>query len=70
MVLEKTLESYLHCKEMKPGNPKGNQYSLERLMLKLKLQYFGCLMQRANSLENTLMLRKRQKVEGEEGGRG
>ena len=53
MVLEKTLESSLDCKEMKPGNPKGNQYSLERLMLKLKLQYFGCLMWRADSLENT-----------------
>ena len=58
MVLEKTLESSLDCKEMKPGNPKGNQYSLERLMLKLKLQYFGCLMQRANSLEKTLVLGK------------
>ena len=58
MVLEKTLESSLDCKEMKPGNPKGNQYSLERLMLKLKLQYFGCLMQRGDSLEKTLMLRK------------
>jgi len=44
------------------------KYSLEGPLL--KLQYFGCLMQRANSLENTLMLRKRQKVEGEEGGRG
>ena len=61
MVLEKTLESSLDCKEMKPGNPKGNQYSLERLMLKLKLQYFGCLMQRGDSLEKTLMLGK---VEG------
>ena len=58
MVLEKTLESSLDCKEMKPGNPKGNQYSLERLMLKLKLQFFGHLMQRANSLEKTLMLGK------------
>ena len=61
MVLEKTLESSLDCKKMKPGNPKGNQYSLERLMLKLKLQYFGCLMQRGDSLEKTLMLGK---VEG------
>jgi len=43
VVLEKTLESLLDCKEIQPVNPKGNQseYSLERLMLKLKLQYFG-----------------------------
>ena len=41
MVLEKTLESPLDCKEIKPVNPK---YSLEGLMLKLKLQYFGNLM--------------------------
>ena len=61
MVLEKTLESPLDCKEMKPDNPKGNQYSLEELMLKLKLQYFGCLMRRADSLEKTLVLGK---VEG------
>ena len=41
--MEKTLESLLDCKEIQPVNPKGNQseYSLERLMLKLKLQYFG-----------------------------
>ena len=58
MVLEKTLESPLDYKEMKPGNPKGNQYSLEGLMLKLKLQYFGCLMQRTDSLEKTLTLGK------------
>ena len=60
MVLEKTLESPLGCKEIKPVNPKGNQddYSLERLMLKLKLQYFGHLMQRTDSLEKTLMLGK------------
>ena len=44
-------------KEIKPVNPKGNpEYSVEGLMLKLKLQYFGHLMQRANSLEKTLML--------------
>ena len=61
VVLEKTLESPLDCKEMKPDNPKGNQYSLEELMLKLKLQYFGCLMRRADSLEKTLVLGK---VEG------
>ena len=53
VVLEKTLESPLDCKEIKPVNPK---YSLEGLML--KLQYFGHLMQRANSLEKTLMLGK------------
>ena len=60
MVLEMTLESPLEWKEIKPVHPKGNQskYSLETLMLKLKLQYFGHLMQRANSLEKTLMLRK------------
>ena len=57
MVLEKTFESPLDSKEFKPINPKGNQLcSLEVLMLKLKLQYFGHLMQRANSLEKTLML--------------
>ena len=60
MVLEKTLESPLDSKEIKPVNPKGNylEYSLEGLMLKLKLQYFGHLMGRANSLEKTLMLGK------------
>ena len=61
-MLEKTLESPLGCKEIKPVNPKGNQddYSLERLMLKLKLQYFGHLMQRTDSLEKTLMLGKNE----------
>ena len=51
VVLEKTLESHLESKEIKPDNPKGNQLwiSLEGLMLKLKLQYFGHLMWRANS---------------------
>ena len=46
MVLEKTLESPLDCKEIKPVNPKGNhpEYSLEGLMLKLKIQYFGHLL--------------------------
>ena len=60
MVLEKTLESPLDCKEIKLVNPKGNQseYSLEGLMLKLKPQYFGHLMQRTDSLEKTLMLGK------------
>ena len=60
VALEKTLESPLDCKEIKPVNPKGNQfeYSLEGLMLKLKLQYFGHLMRRSDSLEKTLMLGK------------
>jgi len=59
-VLEKTLESPLDCKEIQPVHPKGNQseYSLEGLMLKLKLQYFGHLMWRTDSLEKTLMLGK------------
>ena len=58
MVLEKTLESPLDCKEIRPVNPKRNQseYSLEGLMLKLKLQYFGHLLRRTDSLEKTLML--------------
>ena len=56
MVLEKTLESPLACKEiLKEISPR---YSLERLMLKLKLQYFGHLMLRTDSLEKTLMLGK------------
>ena len=52
--------SPLDSKEVKPVNPKGinPKYSLEGLMLKLKLQYFGYLMQRADSLEKTLMLGK------------
>ena len=56
MVLEKTLENPLDCKEIQPLHPKG--YSLEGLMLKLKLQYFGHLMRRADSLEKSLMLGK------------
>ena len=58
MVLEKTLESPLDCKEIQPVHSKGDQSwcSLERLMLKLKLQYFGHLMRRVDSLEKTLML--------------
>ena len=51
VVLEKTLESSLDCKEIQPVHPKG-------LMLKLKLQYFGHLMWRADSFEKTLMLGK------------
>ena len=59
-MLEKTLESPLDSKEIKPVNIKeiNPEYSLERLMLKLKLQYFGHLMQRASLLEKTLMLGK------------
>ena len=58
VVLEKTLESPLDYNEIQPVHSKGDQswMSLEGLMLKLKLQYFGHLMQRVNSLENTLML--------------
>ena len=60
VVLEKPLESPLDCKEIKPDSPKriSSKYSLEGLMLKLKLQYFGHLMRRADSLEKTLMLGK------------
>ena len=60
-VLAKTLESPLDCKEIQPVHPKGDQSwvcSLEGLMLKLKLQYFDHLMERADSLEKTLMLGK------------
>ena len=58
--MEKTLESPLDCKAIQPVRLKeiGPEYSLEGLMLKLKLQYFGHLMQRADSLEKTLMLGK------------
>ena len=57
-MLEKTLESPLDCKEIKVVNPKGinPEYSLEGLLLKLNLQNFSHLMQRANLLEKTLML--------------
>ena len=60
MVLEKTLKSPLDCKEIQPVHPKGMSpgCSLEGLTLKLKLQYFGHLMQRTESLEKTLMLGK------------
>ena len=58
MVLEKTLERPLDCKEIQPVHLKeiSPGCSLERLMLKLRLQYFGHLMQRVDSLEKTLML--------------
>ena len=59
-MLEKTLDSPLDTKEIKPINLReiNPEYSLEGLMLKLKLQYFGHLMRRADSLEKTLMLGK------------
>ena len=58
MVLEKTLESPLDCKEIQPVHSEGVSpgCSVEGLMLKLKLQYFSHLMQRVDSLEKTLML--------------
>ena len=58
MVLEKTLESPLDCKEIQPVHSEGDSpgTSLEGLMLKLKLQSFGHLMRRVDSLEKTLML--------------
>ena len=64
IVLEKTLESSLDCKEIKTANPNGNQHWIftGRLMLKLICQHFGHPMQTANSLEKTLMLGK---IEGE-----
>ena len=64
VVLEKTHESPLDCREIQPVHSKGDQswISLEGMMLKLKLQYFGHLMRRVDSLEKTLML-------GEIGGR-
>ena len=59
-MLEKTLESPLDCKEIQPVNPKeiNPEYSVEGLMLKLKLQYFGHLIRRSDSLEKTLILGK------------
>ena len=58
MVLEKTLKSPLDCHEIQLVHPKGDQswVFMEELMLRLKLQYFGHLMQRVDSLEKTLML--------------
>jgi len=58
VVLEKTLESPLDCKEIQPVHSEGDSpgISLEGMMLKLKLQYFGHLMRRVDSLEKTLML--------------
>ena len=77
MVLEKTLESPLDCKKIQPVHLKeiSPGCSLEGMMLKLKLQYFGHLMQRVDSLEKTLVLgviegsrkRGRQKMRGLDG---
>ena len=59
-MLEKTLENPLDCTEIQPVHPKGisPEFSLEGLMLELKLQYFGHLMQKTDSFEKTLMLGK------------
>ena len=67
VVLEKTFESPLECKEIKPVHPKRNQSwtVIGKLMLKLKLQYFGHLMQRTDSFEKTLLWRNwRQEENG------
>ena len=67
LVLEKTLESPLECKDFEPVNPKEISpvqdfgRTLEGLMLRLKLQYFGHLMQKTDSLEKALMV---EKIEG------
>ena len=60
MVLERTLKGPLDCKKIQPVHPKGisPEYSLEGLMLRLKLQYYGHLMGRTDSSEKTLMLGK------------
>ena len=60
MVLEKTLDSPLDCKKIQQVHPKGDQswVFIGRTMLKLKLQYFGHLIQRADSSEKTQMLGK------------
>ena len=71
MVLEKTLESPSHCKEIQPVHPKGDEswVLIGRTDVELKLQYFGHLMRRVDSFEKTLMLgkiegrrRKRQRM--------
>ena len=73
MVLEKTLESPLDCKEVQPVHSEGDQpWDFFGRMLKLKLQHFGHLMQRVGSLEKTLMLggiggrrrREQQRIDG------
>ena len=67
MVLEKTLESPLDCKEVQPVHPKGDQswVFIEGLMLKLKLQHFVHLMRIIDSVEKTLMLGKLKVGEGD-----
>ena len=69
--LERTLESPLDCKEIKPVNPKGNQpwIFIERTVVKLKLQYFSHLIQRANSRKRSWCW-ERLKAKGEREGRG
>ena len=68
MVLEKTLESPLDCEEIQPVHPKGDQSCMfiGSTDVKLKLQYFGHLMRRADSLEKALLLGK---IEGRRRGR-
>ena len=70
LLLEKTLESPLDCKEINQSILKeiSPECSLERLMLKLKLQYFGHLMWRTDSLEKTLMLERLKVGEGDDRG--
>ena len=69
-MLEKTLESPLDCKEIKTVNLKeiNHECSFEGLMLKLKLQYFGHLVQKADTLEKTLILGKIEREKGEDRG--
>ena len=69
MVLKKTFESPLNCREIGLINPKeiNSQYSLEGLIVKLKLQYLGHPMPRAHSLEGTLMLGETESKNGEGG---
>ena len=68
MVLENTPESPLDCKEIQPVHSKGDQswVSLEGLMLQLKLQYYGHLMRRVDSLEKTLMLGRIRRRRGQQ----
>ena len=58
MVLEKTPESPMDCKEIQPAKEISPEYSLKGLMLRLKLQYFGHMIRRADSFEKSLMLGK------------
>ena len=69
MTLEKTLQSPSDCKEIKPVTPKeiNPKYSLEGLILNMKLHYFGYLMQRTKSLEKILLM---EKIEEEGNSRG